>query len=65
MLELLLFAVMPNVTLSMGSNTISATVNESNEILLECNVSSNPRPTRIRWLFNRKELRQDVVKGMT
>jgi len=56
---------MPNVTLStMGSATFSATVNEGNEILLECNVSSNPKPTRIRWLFNRKELRQDVAKGM-
>lgn len=55
---------MPNVTLKMGSTTDTAIVNESSEILLDCHVKSNPKPTHIRWLFNKKELTQNIAQGM-
>ncbi|CAG2167694.1 unnamed protein product [Oppiella nova] len=58
---------MPNVTLTTGSSTGDpsvATVNESNEILLNCKVRANPKPTHIRWLFNKQELKENVAKGI-
>ena len=60
---------MPNVTLLVGihSNTkplsTSHYVHETNEVLLQCIVVSNPASNRIRWFYNGKEFKQDITKG--
>ena len=60
---------MPNVTLLVGihSNTkplsTSHYVHETNEVLLQCIVASNPASNRIRWFYNGKEFKQDITKG--
>ncbi|CAL4082879.1 unnamed protein product, partial [Meganyctiphanes norvegica] len=54
----------PNVTLRTGQNMDLTTIEEGDDVYFECDIDTNPRVGRVKWLLNNVELRHNLSMGI-
>ncbi|XP_063231784.1 protein turtle homolog A-like [Bacillus rossius redtenbacheri] len=55
---------MPVVTLKMGSSLNPDDIKEGDDVYFECNIRANPKPYRLAWYHNGREMHHNVSAGV-
>lgn len=60
----LLFSDSPIVTIKLGANLKANDINEGDDVYFECDVLANPKPYKLAWFKDDKELHQNATAGI-
>ncbi|XP_076164857.1 neural cell adhesion molecule 2 [Ptiloglossa arizonensis] len=60
----LLIHYSPIVTIKLGANLKANDINEGDDVYFECDVLANPKPYKLAWFKDDKELHQNATAGI-